>query len=156
MAFYPSNEGFTWRKARVMEAFTFTYFASARLIDIFIGTIIGLIGVFFAGRRSASSRLPHLITKTIRSQAQFLFILFSDQGTGFNANISSSKNEFRPILSDKTLSQLLYVCETMANAANRIQSPSIKNVPEIEEFPSIQHEIITLQKSLQINKSNPY
>ncbi|MGG3466784.1 hypothetical protein ABES02_04490 [Neobacillus pocheonensis] len=46
---------------------------------------------------------------------------------------------------------MLYVCETMATAANRKQSPSIKNVPEIEEFPSIQNEIITLQKSLQID-----
>ncbi|WP_045521449.1 FUSC family protein [Neobacillus niacini] len=183
-------------------SFTFTYFASARLIDIFIGIVIGLIGVFFVGRQSASSRLPHLITKTIRSQAQFLLILFSDQGTGYNARKSReimkmrtnlnnlktlydtatgeipvnkkaleyywpvifsiehlgyllencSKNEYRPILSDKTLSQLLYVCETMANAANRKQSPSIKNVPEIEKFPSIHNEIITLQKSLQIDE----
>jgi uncharacterized membrane protein YccC len=187
-------------------SFTFTYFASARLIDIFTGITIGLIGVFFVGRRSASSRIPHLITKTIRSQAQLLLILFSDQGTGFNARRSSeimkmrtnvnnlktlydtasgeipvnkkaleyywpvifsiehlgyllencSKNEYRPILPDKILSQLLYVCETMANAANRKLSPSIKNVPEIEEFPSIQNEIITLQKSLQIDGRVPY
>jgi uncharacterized membrane protein YccC len=187
-------------------SFTFTYFASARLIDIFTGITIGLIGVFFVGRRSASSRIPHLITKTIRSQAQLLLILFSDQGTGFNARRSSeimkmrtnvnnlktlydtasgeipvnkkaleyywpvifsiehlgyllencSKNEYRPILPDKILSQLLYVCETMANAANRKLSPSIKNVPEIEEFPSIQNEIITLQKSLQIDDRVPY
>lgn len=187
-------------------SFTFTYFASARIIDIFIGIVIGLIGVFFVGRRSASSRLPHLITKTIRSQAQFLLILFSDQGTGYNARNSRermkmrtnlnnfktlydtaageipvnkkaleyycpvifslehlgyllencSKRDHRPILSDKTLSQLLYVCETMANAANRKQSPSIKNVPEIEEFPSIQNEIITLQKSFQIDERVSY
>jgi uncharacterized membrane protein YccC len=187
-------------------SFTFTYFASARLIDIFTGITIGLIGVFFVGRRSASSRLPHLITKTIRSQAQLLLILFSDQGTGFNASKSCeimkmrtnvnnlktlydtasgeipvnkkaleyywpvifsiehlgyllencSKNEYRPILPDKILSQLLYVCETMAIAANRKLSPSIKNVPEIEKFPSIQNEIITLQKSLQINGRVPY
>ena len=186
--------------------FTFTYFASARIIDIFIGILIGLIGVYLGGRQSASSRLPHIITKTIRSQAQFLFILFTDQGTGFNARKSReimkmrtnlnnlktlydtaageipvnkqaleyywpvifsiqhlgyllescSKNENRPILSDKILSQLLYVCENMANAANRKQSPSIKHVPEIEEFPSIQNEIITLQRSLQIDASVSY
>ncbi len=183
-------------------SFTFTYFASARLMDIIIGSIIGLIGVFFVGRQSASSRLPHLITKTIRSQAQLLFILFSDQGTGFQArksrevmkmrtNINNlktlyatasgeipvdkqaleyywpvvfsiehlgyllencSRNEDRPILSDQTLSQLLYVCETMANAANRKKSPAIKPVPEINGFPNIQHELISLQKSLQMDE----
>ncbi|RDU37294.1 FUSC family protein [Neobacillus piezotolerans] len=182
--------------------FAFSYFASARIIDILIGSIIGLIGVFFVGRRSASSRVPHLITKTIRSQAQFLLVLFSDQGNGFNArkskermkmrtNLSNlktlydtaageipvdrkaleyywpvifsidhlayllencSKTGHRPILSDQTLSQLLYVCETMANAADRKLSPSIKNVPEIEGFPSIRNELMTLQKSLQIDE----
>ncbi len=68
--------------------FSFSYFASARLIDVFIGVVIGLIGVLLVGRRSASSRVPHLITKTIRSQAQFLLILFSDQGKGFDATES--------------------------------------------------------------------
>ena len=184
---------------------SFTYFASARLIDILIGSVIGLIGVFIVGRRSASSRLPHLITKTIRSQAQYLFILFSDQEIGFNARESReinkmrtnlnnlktlydtatgeipfnkkavayywpvvfsiehlgyllencSKNTNRPILSDENLAQLLYVCETMAYATDRKQSLSIKNVPEIEKFPSIQNEIMALQKSLQMDEKVP-
>ena len=56
------------------------------------------------GRRSASSRLPHLITKTIRSQAQFLFILFSDQEIGFNARESKEINKMRTNLNNlKTL-----------------------------------------------------
>ncbi len=46
------------------------YFATARITDILIGAVIGLIGVLLVGRRSASSRLPHLIAKTIRSQSQ--------------------------------------------------------------------------------------
>lgn len=187
-------------------SFTFTYFASARLIDILIGSVIGLIGVFLVGRRSASSRLPHLITKTIRSQAQFLLTLFSDQGIDFNDRKSReimkirtnlinlktlydtaageipvnkkaleyywpvifsigqleyllencSKTVKRPILSDETLAQLLYVFETTANAIDRKQSPSIKNVPVIEEFPSIQNETITLQKSLQMDERVSY
>lgn len=181
-------------------SFSFSYFASARLIDVLIGISIGLIGVWLVGRRSASSRLPHLITKTIRSQAQFLIILFSDQGEGFIASESRelrkmrtniinlitlyttaageipvnqkaveyywpvifsiehlgyllencSRTEERPILSDETLSQLLYICETMANATARKRSPSLKTVPNIEAFPSIQSEIISLQKSLQM------
>ncbi|MFJ7975832.1 FUSC family protein [Peribacillus sp. NPDC096379] len=183
-------------------SFSFSYFASARLIDVLVGIVIGLLGVWIVGRYSASSRLPHLITKTIRSQAQFLLVLFSDQGIGFNATKSkermkmrtnlinlktlhdtaagelpvnqraleyywpvifsieqlgyllenSSKTTRRPILSNDTLAQLLYVCETMANATNRKQSPSIKSVPEIEEFLSIQNEIITLQKFLQMDE----
>ncbi|MEH7252728.1 FUSC family protein, partial [Neobacillus niacini] len=161
--------------------FSFSYFASARLMDVLIGTAIGLIGVWFVGRRSASSRLPHLVTKSIRSQAQFLLLLFSDQGVGLNVKESSESKKMqtniitlktlyttaageipvnhkaleyywpiifsierlgyllencskvvkRPILSEEKLAQLLYVCETMAIAAGRKQSPMIKNVPEI-------------------------
>ena len=55
----------------------FTFFATARLIDVMLGVAIGLIGVWFVGRKSASSRLPHLISKTIRSQAQLFYVLFS-------------------------------------------------------------------------------
>jgi uncharacterized membrane protein YccC len=178
--------------------FSFAYFASARLIDVLIGISIGLIGVWLVGRRSASSRLPHLITKTIRSQAQFLFVLFSDQGEGFIASESRelkkmrtniinlitlfttasgeipvnqkavdyywpvifsienlgyllencSKIRKRPNLSDETLSQLLYICEKMANATLRKRSTSLIRVPEIAAFPSIQNEIFSLQKSL--------
>ncbi len=180
-------------------SFSFSYFASARLLDVFIGIVIGLIGVWIVGRDSASSRVPHLITKTIRSQAQFLFVLFSNQGIDFNASKSKERMKMRtnlanlktlyntaageipvnqraleyywpvvffieqlgyllenaakatkrPILTDETIAGLLYVFETMANATVRKQSPSIKNVPEIEEFSSIQNQIIALQKSLQ-------
>ncbi|MEK9198581.1 FUSC family protein [Ureibacillus sp. FSL E2-3493] len=57
--------------------YAFTYFATARLIDVVIGIAIGLIGVWLIGRKSASSRLPHLIAKTIRSQGQVFYALFS-------------------------------------------------------------------------------
>lgn len=183
--------------------FGFSYFASARIIDVIIGILIGLIGVWLIGRKSASSRLPHVITKTIRSQAQLLLVLFSDQGEGFQARDSRelkkmrtnivnletlyqtasgelpvdrkaldyywpiifsitqlgylledcAKTKNRPFLSDKVLSQLLYACETMANATNFRQSPRIKNIPKIEEFPSIQKQIIILQKTLQKDQS---
>jgi uncharacterized membrane protein YccC len=179
-------------------SFSFAYFASARMIDVLIGSVIGLIGVWLIGRKSASSRLPHIISKTIRAQAQLLLILFSVQGNGFNVRGSEelkkmrinimnlktlyhtasgeipvntvaldyywtvifsiehlcylledcSKMEKRPILSDTALSQLLYACESAANAANQKRSPSIKTIPEIEGFPSIQRELINLQKAL--------
>lgn len=179
-------------------SFSFSYFASARIIDVIIGSLIGLIGVWLIGRKSASSRIPHFISKTIRSQAQFLLVLFSEQGDGINARESNelrkmrinlmnlktlyntasgeipvnreslkyywsiifsiehlaylledcSKMERRPILSDKALSQLLYACETMANAANRKRPSSKKVIPEIEGFQSIQNELVNLQKAL--------
>ncbi len=74
---------------------SFTFFASARLIDVFIGVIIGLIGVWFVGRKSASSKLPHLVSKTIRTQAQVLYVLFSNQEIYRNAgkNIEFNKME---------------------------------------------------------------
>ncbi|WP_249870028.1 FUSC family protein [Oceanobacillus saliphilus] len=183
-------------------SYSFSYFASARIIDVLIGIAIGLIGVFLIGRKSASSRLPHLITKTIRSQAQFLVTLFSKQGEDFNARESRelrkmrtniinlktlystasgeipinhkaldyywpvtfsivqlgyllegcSKMEKRPVVSDEDLAQLLYVCETMAIAANQKRSPSIQNIPEIDGFSSIQNQITSLQRALQIDK----
>lgn len=184
------------------QAFSFSYFASARLIDVFIGIVIGLFGVWLVGRRSATSRLPHLISKTIRSHYQLLFILFSDQGAGFQATESRelkkmrtniinlqtlfstatgeipvnqkaldyywpilfsieqlgyllencSKDSKRPNLPDEILAELLFVCESMANASNRKKSPEYKNVPPIKEFPSIRNELNSLQKSLQVKE----
>ncbi|WP_244933634.1 FUSC family protein [Neobacillus mesonae] len=54
-------------------------FASARMVDVIIGCLIGLIGTYLTGRRTASSRLPHVLAKTIRSQMQYLHSLFSAQ-----------------------------------------------------------------------------
>lgn len=86
------------------QGFSFSYFAQARLIDILIGSMIGLMGVLLVGRKSASSRLPHLISKTIRSQAQLLLILFSDQGKGFNPDTSRERIKMRTNLTNlKTL-----------------------------------------------------
>lgn len=56
-----------------------SYFASTRIIDIFIGCAIGLIGTYLIGRRSASGRIPHLLSKTIRSQMGLIVLLFSEQ-----------------------------------------------------------------------------
>lgn len=178
--------------------FSFSYFASARILDVMIGSVIGLIAVWLIGRKSASSRIPHTIEKTIRSQAQFLLVLFSEQGKGFNARKSKelrkmqinlrnlktlyntalgeipiqrgsldyfwpivfslehlaylleecSKEESRPILSDKVLAQLLYSCEMMANSASLQRSSSQKVIPEIKGYPTITKELMILQNSI--------
>ncbi len=69
------------------------YFATTRITDILIGAVIGLIGVLLVGRRSASSRLPHLIARTIRSQSQLFLKLFSEQQneTSFDGSRARSK-----------------------------------------------------------------
>ncbi|MFF2445869.1 FUSC family protein [Neobacillus sp. NPDC058068] len=59
-------------------------FATARITDVLIGCFIGLIGTYLTGRRSASSRLPHAIAKTIRSQMQYFQVLFSAQSKGYS------------------------------------------------------------------------
>lgn len=43
---------------------------TGRVTDIIVGSMIGLVGTYIIGRKSASSRLPGLITKLIRIQAQ--------------------------------------------------------------------------------------
>ncbi|HWL23515.1 MAG TPA: FUSC family protein [Ureibacillus sp.] len=179
--------------------YSFLFFASARLIDVAIGIAIGLIGVWFVGRKSASSRLPHLISKTIRSQAQVFYVLFSNQefhpnegkNIEFNkmeTNISNLKTVYdtaigeiprddralgyywpiiytieelgflldqclrlksRVNLDDQKLAQYLYVFEMLANAVDRRISVTMKNIPEITGFQSIQEAIDELQKYLQ-------
>ncbi|WP_158595118.1 FUSC family protein [Oceanobacillus piezotolerans] len=85
-------------------AFSFSYFASARMLDVVIGIIIGLIGVWLIGRKSASSRLPHLVSKTIRSQGQFLVSLFSQQEKELDAEDSHELKKMRTnIINLKTL-----------------------------------------------------
>lgn len=56
-----------------------SYFATARITDILIGSMIGLIGTYLIGHRSASSRLPDLMVKLIRSHARVLVRLASNR-----------------------------------------------------------------------------
>ncbi|AXI08310.1 FUSC family protein [Oceanobacillus zhaokaii] len=85
-------------------SFSFSYFASSRIIDVIIGSVIGLIGVWLIGRKSASSRIPHFIGKTIRSQTQLLLVLFSEQEKGFNVRKSKELRKMRINLTNlKTL-----------------------------------------------------
>jgi len=178
------------------------FFATARVIDVVIGCGIGLIGTSLIGRRKASSLLPHLIAKTIRSQQQYLFTLFSEHRNGVDIIESSERRKMQtnitnlklvyetaigeipsnkvalemiwpvvfsivqvgyllesclkssncPILSDKTLSQLLLVFETMAKSAEQKAAIPMKHVPEIRGFTKLQKKITDLQDALQLSK----
>lgn len=54
------------------------YFATARITDIVVGSAIGLIGTYIIGRKSASSRLPDLMAKLLRSHSRALVFLASN------------------------------------------------------------------------------
>ncbi|HWO52792.1 MAG TPA: FUSC family protein [Paenibacillus cookii] len=55
------------------------YFAGTRMVDVVTGSLIGLAGVLILGRTSASSRIPYLMGRAIRSQSQLLAVLFTGQ-----------------------------------------------------------------------------
>jgi len=63
-----------------------SYFATARITDIVIGSMIGLIGTYLISHRSASIRLPDLMVKLIRSQARVLVRLASNREGNSSAN----------------------------------------------------------------------
>ncbi|UQZ84657.1 Inner membrane protein YccS [Paenibacillus konkukensis] len=69
--------------------YDFAYFATARIVDVVIGAAIGLVGVLLIGSRQASNLLPHLIAKTIRSEQQLLFALFSGERATWPADARS-------------------------------------------------------------------
>lgn len=79
-----------------------TYFAGARLTDVIVGSVIGLIGVLLIGRRSASSRIPYLMGKTIRSQSQLLALLFSRQPVDYTPEGSLEQRSMMTHLSNLT------------------------------------------------------
>lgn len=54
------------------------YFATARITDIIVGSAIGLIGTYIIGRKSASSKLPDLMAKLLRSHSRVLVFLSSN------------------------------------------------------------------------------
>ena len=181
----------------------FSFYATVRLTDILVGSLIGLIGALIVGRRSASSLLPHFISKTIRSQGQFLLMLFSENNSSIRFEKSNERSKMqtnlinlttvyntalgelfsnkakleslwplifsiqqlgyllnsslkyyeRPVLSDQSLAQLLYVFETMALSADQNQRHIEKVVPEIEGFAKIQKEILSLQDAMIVSQS---
>lgn len=71
----------------------FSYFATARITDIVIGSAIGLIGTYIIGHRSASSRLPDLMVKLVRSQSQVLVYLVNNKTNSYDNDIKYIKEK---------------------------------------------------------------
>ncbi len=62
-----------------MQTNNASYFLEARIITTAVGALIGLIGTYYIGRRTASSRLLSLMVPVIKSQANLLDMFASDE-----------------------------------------------------------------------------
>ncbi|GIO27252.1 FUSC family protein [Ornithinibacillus bavariensis] len=82
------------------QIFDVGHFAMIRITDILIGCMIGLIGMYIIGRQSASSRLAHTMAKTIRSQIQFMVLLFSEKPKGLALKDSSELRKMQTNLNN--------------------------------------------------------
>ncbi|MCM3782556.1 FUSC family protein [Neobacillus mesonae] len=63
----------------IQPALTAGYFISARVIDIIIGSIIGILGSMLLWRTSSSSRLPSVFSETIMKEGQLLGALLNGE-----------------------------------------------------------------------------
>ncbi|WP_455538897.1 FUSC family protein [Terrisporobacter sp.] len=72
--------------------YTLSNLVSARIISIVIGCVIGFLGTYLMGRKSASSRLKELMAKTLHSQSKVIFAL-SRSGKRKNLRILKEKME---------------------------------------------------------------
>ncbi|MFJ7471563.1 FUSC family protein [Peribacillus frigoritolerans] len=77
------------------QNYDFGFFATVRITDIVVGSLIGLVGSLVLGSRSASSLLNHLIAKTIRSQGQLLLMAFSKKDNDLAIDESSERNKMQ-------------------------------------------------------------
>ncbi|MFU2016954.1 FUSC family protein [Peribacillus butanolivorans] len=77
------------------QSYDFSFFATVRITDIVVGSIIGLAGSLLVGSRSASSLLSHFIAKTIRSQGQFLLMAFSENNRTLTFDESSERSKMQ-------------------------------------------------------------
>ncbi|MBT2665055.1 FUSC family protein [Bacillus sp. ISL-4] len=77
------------------QSYDFSFFATVRITDIVVGSLIGLIGALLLGSRSASSLLNHLMAKTIRSQGQLLLMAFSEKDNDLAIDESSERNKMQ-------------------------------------------------------------
>jgi uncharacterized membrane protein YccC len=74
------------------KIYNISYFATARITDIVVGSAIGLIGTYIIGRKSASSRLIDLMVKLLRSHARLLVFLASNSSE-HNINLMKERME---------------------------------------------------------------
>jgi uncharacterized membrane protein YccC len=98
------------------------FFAEARVVDVLIGSAIGLLGTLLISKRQASQLLPHLMAKTIRSQKQFLLLLFSEHGNSLHIDES---NEHRKMQTNLTNLKIMYTTALGEISRSRSQSENL-------------------------------
>jgi len=72
------------------------------MIDVVIGSAIGLIGVILMNKRSASLRIPRILMRTLRNQSQMILLLFSKQRPSTDQQINSRLIKMRTNLANLT------------------------------------------------------
>ena len=82
--------------------FSFFHFSTARMIDVVIGSAIGLLGVILMGKRSASVRIPRILMRTLRNQSQMILLLFSKERPSTQQQIEARLIKMRTNLSNLT------------------------------------------------------
>lgn len=70
-----------------------SYFATTRITNIVVGSIIGLVGIYFIGSHSASSRLSDLMVKLIRTQDRLIVALAYNRQGNISANTKMIKEK---------------------------------------------------------------
>lgn len=82
--------------------FSFFHFSTARIIDVVIGSAIGLFGVILMGKRSASVRIPRILMRTLRNQSQMILLLFSKERQSTQNQIEARLVKMRTNLANLT------------------------------------------------------
>ena len=82
--------------------FSFFHFSTARMIDVVIGSAIGLFGVILMGKRSASVRIPRILMRTLRNQSQMILLLFSAERPSTKQQIKARLTKMRTNISNLT------------------------------------------------------
>lgn len=97
--------------------FSFFHFSSARIIDVVIGSVIGLMGVLLMGKRSASIRIPRILMRTLRNQSQMILLLFSEPKKNTPQQIQARLIKMRTNLSNLTALYTAAIGEIPKNKA---------------------------------------
>ncbi len=97
--------------------FSFFHFSSARIIDVVIGSAIGLIGVLLMGKRSASIRIPRILMRTLRNQSQMVLLLFSTPKRSTQHQIQTRLIKMKTNLSNLTALYTAAIGEIPKNKA---------------------------------------
>lgn len=155
--------------------FSFFHFSSARIIDVLIGCSIGLMGVLLMGKRSASSRIPRILMRTLRNQSQMMLLLFSSPKASTPQQIEARLIKMKMNLSNLTALYnaaigeipknkglieyywpIIYSMEKLAflleHAATQSDRPQLTD----ENLAKMLYLFETLANSVQFNEHNQY